>query len=165
MRLWHPDLIARIDNKRLLGLHREVHGLYTIAVEARPAYRNHPLVKEFLNDPNWLFQYHSVVVKEMENRGYNHNSPLFVRTIDGRLIDPKNVKTTPAVYEYCLELYPPPGNPYLRIGTFWAKGGKISVDTFYEANDVNNPYSPEAAYQLWYERDSKVLHKKGAWMR
>jgi uncharacterized protein (TIGR02328 family) len=119
MRIWHPKLIKYIDNKRLLGQHHEIHGLYTIATKNRKAYRNHPLVKWAINFPKWLYSYHNVVANEMIRRNFNHKSPL---------IPPIN---TP--YNN-IRLHPYPGNPYTiqnnhkDRSNIWMKLDTITLD-------------------------------------
>lgn len=76
MRIWHPHLLPLLNRQRLLGQHREIHGLLTIAFDNRKAYRNHPLIKWCFNYPDWLGVYHDLVVKEMCIRGYNHHTPV-----------------------------------------------------------------------------------------
>ena len=98
MRIWHPKLIKRIDDKRLLGQHLEIHCLYTISTQNRKAYRNHPLIKWALNYPQWLYSYHNIVAKEMIRRKFAHKSSLF-----------------PLINISRNKLYPYPGNPYTSL--------------------------------------------------
>lgn len=66
MRLWHQSLIPCLDDKRLLGQHREC-----CALRGKGWQRKHSTVNYvFKHDPATLVAYHLLVMKEMSDRGY-----------------------------------------------------------------------------------------------
>ncbi|AUW96671.1 TIGR02328 family protein [Streptococcus pluranimalium] len=66
MRLWHQDLINKLPRQQLLGQHRECAALRG-AGWGRP----HATVNYvFEYSPYKLYQYHLLVMEEMEARGY-----------------------------------------------------------------------------------------------
>ncbi|MBP5784488.1 MAG: hypothetical protein J6W16_02755 [Methanobrevibacter sp.] len=66
MRLWHQSLIPYLDNKRLCAQHREC-----CALRGKGWGRKHATVDYvFKYDVGHLFQYHLMVMCEMNNRGY-----------------------------------------------------------------------------------------------
>lgn len=67
MRLWHQKLIPYLDRQRLLGQHRECAALRG-AGWGRP----HATVNYvFTHHPTYLVVYHTLIMQEMERRGYN----------------------------------------------------------------------------------------------
>ncbi len=75
MRIWdiEPEHLCR---KHLLGEHRELHALYSIIKNEKKGYANHPETKRWVGKLGALYKRHAFLVKEMERRGYKHNSPL-----------------------------------------------------------------------------------------
>ncbi|PNX46289.1 MAG: hypothetical protein BV459_06700 [Thermoplasmata archaeon M11B2D] len=75
MRVWdiHPSLLC---DKHLLGLHREIHSIFTVVAEQRDGYSRHPEVKRWFGKLASLYDRHSSVVEEMERRVFNHRSPI-----------------------------------------------------------------------------------------
>lgn len=75
MRVWDvpPRILCR---QHLLGEHREIHAIWTILTEDKPGYRNHPEVQRWQGKLQALYNRHQTVVKEMEERGFTHASPL-----------------------------------------------------------------------------------------
>ncbi|HEL0413633.1 TPA: hypothetical protein TUM69_000084 [Streptococcus equi subsp. zooepidemicus] len=66
MRLWHQDLITRLPRQQLLGQHRECAALRG-AGWGRP----HATVNYvFAHSPYKLYQYHLLIMQEMQARGY-----------------------------------------------------------------------------------------------
>ena len=76
MRIWHPIPPFCLDRFRLLGEHNELHAIWTILTEDRPAYRTHPEVKRWENHLDALFVRHQALAAELGRRGFNHKSPL-----------------------------------------------------------------------------------------
>ncbi|MGM0409160.1 MAG: TIGR02328 family protein [Bacillota bacterium] len=69
MRLWHEDLIDKLPRQQLLGQHREC-----CALRGKGWNKKHSTVNYvFKYNPIKLFSYHSKVMLEMEDRGYNIN--------------------------------------------------------------------------------------------
>lgn len=66
MRLWHQKLVHYLDNKRLLGQHRECCALRGLGWA-----KKHSVVDYvFKHSPILLYEYHLCVVEEMTSRGY-----------------------------------------------------------------------------------------------
>ena len=69
MRLWHQDLIAYIPYQQLLGQHREI-----CAMRGKGWKRKHQTVDYVYTHPyQYLYQFHLLVIQEMEKRGYQVN--------------------------------------------------------------------------------------------
>lgn len=75
MRIWDvpPAEICRLH---LLGEHRELHAVWSILVNDKTGYRNHPEVQRWQGKLAALYRRHAVLVEEMNRRGYRHRSPL-----------------------------------------------------------------------------------------
>jgi uncharacterized protein (TIGR02328 family) len=66
MRLWHQNLIHYLDDKRLLGQHREC-----CALRGKGWGKKHSVVNYVFDyDMAYLFQYHLLVMKEMSDRHF-----------------------------------------------------------------------------------------------
>ncbi|MFM1525015.1 MULTISPECIES: TIGR02328 family protein [Helcococcus] len=66
MRLWHQDLICKLPRNQLLGQHREYCALRGNGWRIR-----HKTVDYVFNySPYHLYSYHTLVMDEMEKRGY-----------------------------------------------------------------------------------------------
>ena len=66
MRLWHEQIINLLPKNQLLGQHREC-----CALRGNGWNKKHKTVDYvFLHSPYHLFIYHSLVMDEMEKRGY-----------------------------------------------------------------------------------------------
>ena len=89
MRLWHQDLIPYLPRQQLLGQHREC-----CALRGAGWGKKHKIVDYvFTYDPMCLYAYHSLVMDEMESRGYKPD-PIW-RNIDYR------GKTLGCQYDWC----------------------------------------------------------------
>ncbi|HEG4559988.1 TPA: hypothetical protein SD802_001630 [Enterococcus faecium] len=67
MRLWHEKLISKLPRQQLLGQHREC-----CALRGNGWGKKHATVDYvFHYSPYRLFQYHQLVMDEMEKRGYS----------------------------------------------------------------------------------------------
>lgn len=75
MRIWDlpPSILCRAH---LLGEHRELHAIWTVLVEGKTGYANHPETIRWRGKLAALYQRHEALVSEMEWRGYRHASPL-----------------------------------------------------------------------------------------
>ena len=114
MRLWHQALIPYLDNKRLLGQHREC-----CALRGKGWGKKHSVVDYvFKYDLAHLYEYHSIVMAEMTQRYYTIDSKWFNRTYRGQKL-PKS-----SLYE---------------VGTFVLKfkmlNGKMSLCSVYPEHD------------------------------
>lgn len=75
MRIWAPIPPCCLDRQRLLAEHRELHAIWSILVNHKKGYQNHPEVKRWRGWLPQLWLRHQYLVREMERRGYNHASP------------------------------------------------------------------------------------------
>ncbi|MGC9308655.1 MAG: pyrimidine dimer DNA glycosylase/endonuclease V [Thermoplasmatota archaeon] len=75
MRIWDvpPAELCRLH---LLGEHRELHAIWSILVNDKKGYRNHPEVQRWQGKRAALYRRHAMLVEEMRRRGYRHCSPL-----------------------------------------------------------------------------------------
>lgn len=71
MRIWHEELIPKLCRQHLLAVWRESLGCWSILVNDKKGYRNHPAVKEFEKNHLALAHRLSIIRKEMLSRGYN----------------------------------------------------------------------------------------------
>ena len=66
MRLWHEQMIPKLPKNQLLGQHREC-----CALRENGWNKKHKTVEYvFLYSPYHLFCYHTLIMDEMNNRGY-----------------------------------------------------------------------------------------------
>lgn len=73
MRLWHQDLIWQLPRQQLLGQHREI-----AALRGRGWGKPHATVNYvFQYSPYKLYQFHLLVLAEMERRHYHPNNSWF----------------------------------------------------------------------------------------
>jgi hypothetical protein len=75
VRIWCVP-ISEFDRQHLLGEHTELHCIVGALLCKYKAYRNHPETLRFENRLEQLYSRHSQQVREMQARGYKHNSPL-----------------------------------------------------------------------------------------
>jgi hypothetical protein len=75
VRIWDlpPSILCRAH---LLGEHRELHAIWTVLVERKSGYANHPETIRWRGKLAALYQRHEALVAEMTRRGYRHASPL-----------------------------------------------------------------------------------------
>ncbi|EHN58667.1 TIGR02328 family protein [Oenococcus kitaharae] len=67
MRLWHQDLVPYLPRQQLLGQHREL-----AALRGNGWGKKHATVDYvFRYSPYKLFQFHYLVIQEMQRRGYH----------------------------------------------------------------------------------------------
>lgn len=114
MRLWHQSLIPYLDNKRLLGQHREC-----CALRGKGWNRKHSTVDYvFKYDLAHLYEYHTVVMAEMMQRYYMIDSKWYSRKYRGQNL---------------------PESSLSEVGTFVSKiqmlNGKMSLCTVYPEHD------------------------------
>ncbi len=75
MRIW--DLPPRIlCRNHLLGEHRELHAIWTVLTQNKKGYSLHPETLRWKGRLKALFLRHEKLVREMNHRGYQHQSPL-----------------------------------------------------------------------------------------
>ena len=75
MRIWDIPP-AKLCRHHLLGEHSELHGVWSIITRDKRGYAHHPEVLRWKGKLKALFLKHHEIVREMERRGFNHNSPL-----------------------------------------------------------------------------------------
>jgi len=77
MRVWDIH-VKHLCRKHLLGEHRELHGLWNILTKhgGKGGYAHHPETKRWIGKTFALYNRHEALVKEMERREFNHQSPL-----------------------------------------------------------------------------------------
>jgi len=85
MRIWDVSP-GYLDRQRLLGEHRELHGLFNIVTQGKTGYARHPETLRWVNHLPALALRHRLLVSEMTLRGYRHLSPL--TQPEGKLIWP-----------------------------------------------------------------------------
>ena len=83
MRIWDisPNRLCR---NHLLGEHRELHAMWTVITEKKRGYSKHPETIRWVGKLSALYLRHEQLVQEMNNRGYNHKSPLDKRKATGK---------------------------------------------------------------------------------
>ncbi len=96
MRIWDIPL-SKLCRKHLLGEHRELHAIWNILTKNKKGYSRHPETLRWKGKLKALYLRHQGEVKEMEDRGYNHKSPLHKNKASGKktqdvYIDPVNVQ-------------------------------------------------------------------------
>ena len=82
MRIWDivPRRLCRIH---LLGEHRELHAIWSVIVNGKKGYAQHPETLRWKGKLKALYGRHEVLVAEMSHRGYQHRSPLARRHATG----------------------------------------------------------------------------------
>ncbi|HEX9757869.1 MAG TPA: pyrimidine dimer DNA glycosylase/endonuclease V [Nitrospiria bacterium] len=94
MRIWDIPPIS-LCRQHLLGEHRELHAIWSILINGKKGYRNHPETLRWVGALNGLYQRQRFLVKEFERRGYRHHSPLDKEKAGGK-IKPQFTIDTPA---------------------------------------------------------------------
>ena len=85
MRIWDlpPEILCR---NHLLGEHRELHATWSILTNNKKGYSKHPEVIRWRGKLKALYNRHEKLIAEMNNRGYNHYSPLDKKLATGKEI-------------------------------------------------------------------------------
>jgi hypothetical protein len=75
VRIWDisPRLLCR---QHLLAEHRELHAVFVVITQRRKGYSRHPETLRWVGCLGALVKRHEALVKEMNRRGWCHNSPL-----------------------------------------------------------------------------------------
>src|SRR5574342_1375794 len=82
MRIW--DISAkRLCRNHLLGEHRELHAIWSVIVNGKKGYSQHPETLRWKGKLKALYGRHEALVVEMRNRGYRPRSPLAGRDATG----------------------------------------------------------------------------------
>lgn len=84
MRLWHEDLIKKLPRQQLLGQHREC-----CALRGNGWGKPHATVNYVFDYPKgYLYDYHMLIIDEMENRGYSVDENWKVPIYRGKSCEP-----------------------------------------------------------------------------
>lgn len=75
MRIWDINP-GYLNDKSLLGEHRELHGIFSILTTGKTGYSKHPETLRWRNCLSGLEMRHKLLVSEMKLRGFNHRSPV-----------------------------------------------------------------------------------------
>ena len=83
MRIWDlpPEVLCR---NHLLGEHRELHAIWSVLTNNKKGYSRHPEIIRWRGRLKALYLRHQILVIEMGNRGYKHNSPLLKKLATGK---------------------------------------------------------------------------------
>jgi hypothetical protein len=75
MRIWDVP-VDRLCRSHLLGEHRELHAVWNIITLGKKGYAAHPETKRWIGKLRALYRRHEEQVREIERRGWRHESPL-----------------------------------------------------------------------------------------
>ncbi|MEP7003705.1 MAG: pyrimidine dimer DNA glycosylase/endonuclease V [Chloroflexota bacterium] len=78
MRVWSVDP-KRLDDRRLLGEHAEIHAVHAVITRRTRGYAAHPEVLRWHGHLSALVARHDRVAAEFATRGFDHRSPLRAR--------------------------------------------------------------------------------------
>lgn len=83
MRIWDlpPEKLCRAH---LLGEHRELHAIWSILTQNKKGYSLHPETLRWKGKLKSLYFRHDELVKEMNLRGFTHQSPLNYKLATGK---------------------------------------------------------------------------------
>ncbi|MDH5387184.1 MAG: DUF1722 domain-containing protein [Gammaproteobacteria bacterium] len=79
MRIWDVNP-GYLNRQSLLGEHRELHGIVSIISNNKKGYSKHPETLRWVGYGWALKQRHKLLVAEMNLRGYNDKSPVWLRS-------------------------------------------------------------------------------------
>ena len=82
MRIWDVSP-GYLNQKSLLGEHRELHGLVSILVNNKKGYSKHPETLRWVGYGWALKKRHQIIVAEMSLRGYTDKTPVLMRSNKG----------------------------------------------------------------------------------
>jgi len=134
LRVWdvHPGYL---DRQRLLGEHRELHGIVSILSRGLKGYSNHPETRRWVGHGWALRQRHRLLVAEMALRGYRERTPVRLRSGAGRWPD---------------DFVDPPGAQFALLRSKYgdASSGRIPL--------------PRTTHELWSHHKYSVLARDQA---
>lgn len=145
MRIWDIDA-GFLNDKSLLGEHRELHGIVSVIKNKKTGYSRHPETLRWIGHLKSLIVRHELLVEEMALRGFNHYSPLkeegeliwppafidepgrqykileakYKNKERGRIPLPRNIQELWASHKYSVMARSP--NVYKEIGAIVARG-------------------------------------------
>ena len=85
MRIWDINP-GYLNDQSLLGEHVELHGLFSVIINNKTGYSQHPETKRWFKLLGALNIRHDLIVSEMYLRGFKHNSP--IKVIDKNILWP-----------------------------------------------------------------------------
>jgi uncharacterized protein (TIGR02328 family) len=110
MRLWHQDLITKLPRQQLLGQHRECCALRGLGWGKKHATVDYI----FTHSMYLLYEYHMLVIHEMDKRGYKVEGRWLEKTYRGKSCEPlKNIVGEKGCY-YTDTIYPEHDKEYLQ---------------------------------------------------
>lgn len=128
MRLWHQELLPSLPRAQILGQHRECCALRGMAWG-----RKHSTVDYvFTHSVKFLVDYHHLVLKEMEQRGYKPNRLWYCPEYRGKNAMPwPTILTSEKNLLAKSKIYPEHNDVYLAecIANLTKKGVKLSSST------------------------------------
>jgi hypothetical protein len=83
MRIWDIP-VDKLCRNHLLGEHRELHAMWVVITQNKKGYSKHPETIRWIGKLKAMYLRHDEQVKEMEHRGYNHQSPLDIKNATGK---------------------------------------------------------------------------------
>ncbi len=92
MRVWDVDP-GELCRSHLLGEHNEIHAIWSIINNGLKGFSAHPEVGRWRGKLAALYDRHELDVREMERRGYRHNSPLDRRLAVGSSVQDVMLQT------------------------------------------------------------------------
>lgn len=127
MRLWHQALIPHLPQKQLLGQHREC-----CALRGNGWGKKHSVVDYvFTHSPELLVAYHKLIMKEMQNRGYQTEKLWWDDCYRGKNCLPLKSFDMEIYYDCLskLSIYPEHNNDYLKecLENLKTKGIQINL--------------------------------------
>ena len=125
MRLWHQKLIPYLDDKRILGQHREC-----CALRGGGWGRKHSVVDYvFGHEPARLYAYHVLVMDEMTRRGFRPDALWYDRLYRGKNLSPFTLSETDSyVLDWDVIIYPEHDDAYLAecLDNLAEKGAELA---------------------------------------
>lgn len=83
MRIWDIP-VEKLCRNHLLGEHRELHAMWVVITQNKKGYSKHPETIRWIGKLKAMYMRHDEQVKEMERRGYNHQSQLDIKNATGK---------------------------------------------------------------------------------
>lgn len=83
MRIWDIPT-EKLCRSHLLGEHRELHAIWSIIINNKKGYSKHPETLRWKGKLKALYLRHEEQVKEIQKRGYTHNSSLDKKLATGK---------------------------------------------------------------------------------
>jgi hypothetical protein len=83
MRIWdlEPKVLCR---QHLVAEHGELHSFWSILVNKKKGFSKHPETLRWRGKLKAPYLRHEKLVKELEERGYSHRSPLDIKLAKGK---------------------------------------------------------------------------------